>query len=49
MKPTLNEVEPCSECDNDTNTTCDVCGDNICEVCIDNHMEEYHGSGGDEY
>ena len=38
----------CSECGDPTDITCDVCDDDLCPDCMDDHMEEYHGSGGDE-
>lgn len=28
---------------------CEVCDDEVCGYCMDDHMEEYHGSGGDEW
>ena len=43
-----NNVEDCAECGDRTNQVCDVCEDDVCEVCMDDHMEEYHGTGGDE-
>jgi hypothetical protein len=43
--------ENCSGCDEPIgdNEVCDVCSDPVCGYCLDDHMEEYHGSGGDEW
>ncbi len=48
MAPAPIDFVPCSECDEPTNLDCDVCGDDICDQCIDDHMEDYHGTGGDD-
>lgn len=40
----------CADCGEATGEDqfCDVCGDDVCEMCMDTHLEDYHGSGGDD-
>jgi hypothetical protein len=40
----LNCDEPVGDFD-----SCEICDEEICGYCLDDHMEEYHGSGGDEW
>ena len=40
----------CDMCGDYSDMECNICGDDICsEDCMDDHLEEYHGSGGDEH
>jgi hypothetical protein len=43
-------TEECADCGDTVgeDSMCDVCLDNICEMCMDSHIEDYHGSGGDD-
>lgn len=40
----------CCMCGDDYSdeSSCEICGDDVCEPCMDDHVEEYHGTGGDE-
>jgi len=48
MAPMPSNFNECDECSDPTDITCDVCGDDLCASCMDDHLEEYHGTGGDE-
>ena len=45
-----SDTDRCEECGNliFDEVGCDICGNSICINCIDDHLEEYHGTGGDE-
>jgi hypothetical protein len=41
--------DQCIECDSSTNELCPICENPVCEECYDDHLDEYHGTGGDDF